>query len=430
MSIDVARLLLLEDVRVILDFLFPSPSPHSSSALPTQDPISPPTHLGSASDWARWLGYTLWLWLCLTLSAQARVLLRIGIAVEVPKVTLGSSSPARILDAQGQPVAEVSGMTPLTASRTGQTVQVGTVSGSRLYLQPTSADGLVFIGKNWYRGLVELVPDQSGLTAINQVGLDDYVSSVVGSEMGHRFPSEALKAQAVAARSYALFHRTLRTQEVFDLGSGQDWQVYKGVAAESNRTQSAARDTSGQVLTYQGSIINAVFHSSSGGHTEDVANVWIEPLPYLKGVPDFDAAAPVFSWSATFSSQELQQKFGGIGAINQVGITQRSPTGRAMQMQLVGTSGSKQISADEFRAALGLRSTMFEITAQGAATTASLVPVSGLPSLFSLKGRGFGHGVGMSQWGAAGLATQGWSFQQILAHYYQGSNLAVVEGSP
>jgi stage II sporulation protein D len=382
------------------------------------------------SAWLRGIGLLVWAWLCLAFPVQARVLLRVGIAVNKPQVRLGSSAPARLLDAQGQPLAEVPAMQPLQASRIGSAVSLAGQQGERLYLQPTTPDGLVFIDQNWYRGWVELIPGESGVIAINQVGLEDYVSSVVGSEMGHRFPMEALKAQAVASRTYALYHRSRRSQQPFDLGSGIDWQVYKGVAAESNRTQAAARETAGQVLVHQGQLINAVFHSSGGGHTDDAGNVWLESRPYLQGVPDFDHHSPVFSWTATIPAQQLQQLAGGIGAIRSIEILRSSPWGRAITLRLVGSQGSKDVSGSEFRRALGLRSTMIAISPRGeAATTASLTPAgANFPAFFQIQGRGYGHGVGMSQWGAAALASQNYSYQQILSHYYRNTSLAVVEG--
>lgn len=382
------------------------------------------------SAWLRGIGLLVWAWLCLAFPVQARVLLRVGIAVNKPQVRLGSSAPARLLDAQGQPLAEVPAMQPLQASRIGSAVSLAGQQGERLYLQPTTPDGLVFIDQNWYRGWVELIPGERGVIAINQVGLEDYVSSVVGSEMGHRFPMEALKAQAVASRTYALYHRSRRSQQPFDLGSGIDWQVYKGVAAESNRTQAAARETAGQVLVHQGQLINAVFHSSGGGHTDDAGNVWLESRPYLQGVPDFDHHSPVFSWTATIPAQQLQQLAGGIGAIRSIEILRSSPWGRAITLRLVGSQGSKDVSGSEFRRALGLRSTMIAISPRGeAATTASLTPAgANFPAFFQIQGRGYGHGVGMSQWGAAALASQNYSYQQILSHYYRNTSLAVVEG--
>ncbi len=423
----------LEGVRVKLTVPFlSSPFPKLSDAMSSQDLLNSQTQARDSQRipaWIKLISFGCWIWLALTFPALAKVLLRVSIAEQVPSITVGSSTPARILDRQGNPLADIQGMAPIEAAHSGQAVQLGTAIDSRLYLQPLTPDGLVFIADSWYRGLVELIPSQGGLVAVNQVGLDDYVSSVIGSEMGHRFPPEALKAQAVASRTYALYHRNQRLDEYFDVGNDQQWQVYKGVAAESNLTQAAARDTADQVLTHQNQIINAVFHSSSGGHTEDVANVWVEPLPYLKGVPDYDSNAPVFSWTKRLTTNELSRSIGGVGSVTRVDVVERTPYGRAKTVQVVGTEGSKSLSASQFRQALRLRSTMFSISAAGldSTTTASLVPITGTPSQFVVNGRGFGHGIGMSQWGASSLASEGWSYQQILFHYYQGTGLATLQ---
>jgi stage II sporulation protein D len=378
--------------------------------------------------WFKRVIFAFCLWLCQGIPVYARVLMRVAIVENTSNVTLGSSVEARLLDSQGNPVAQVSALTPLAATAGGQGIQIGSISSPRLYLQPTTPDGLVFIEKNWYRGLVELVPEKGRIIAVNQVGLDDYVSSVVGSEMGHRFPREALKSQAVAARTYAIFHRNQRLKAAFDLGDEQTWQVYKGVASESSATQAAARETAGQVITYGGKVINAVFHSSSGGHTEDVENVWSEPLPYLRGVPDYDVKSPVASWTLSLPVSKLQSMAAGIGELINVEVVQRTRNGRAALVRLTGTQGSKDIKGSDFRAQMGLKSTLFSISPQSSnTTTASLVPVAGSPRAFQVSGHGFGHGIGMSQWGAASLAGQGWTYQQILAHYYQGTALASVQ---
>lgn len=147
-------------------------------------------------------------------------------------------------------------------------------------------------------------------------------------------------------------------------------------------------------------------------------------------MPDFDHHSPVFSWTATIPAQQLQQLAGGIGAIRSVEILRSSPWGRAITLRLVGSQGSKDVSGSEFRRALGLRSTMIAISPRGeTATTASLTPIAAtFPAFFEIQGRGYGHGVGMSQWGAAALASQNYSYQQILSHYYRNTRLAVVEG--
>jgi stage II sporulation protein D len=154
------------------------------------------------------------------------------------------------------------------------------------------------------------------------------------------------------------------------------------VAAESSRTQAAARETAGQVLIYQGQLINAVFHSSAGGHTDDAGNVWLESRPYLQGVPDFDHHSPVFSWTATVPAQQIQQLAAGIGAIRSVEVLRSSPWGTGNHGALDGIPRDQRSQCRRFRRALGLRSTKIAISPRGeAATTASLAPVAGdIPS--------------------------------------------------
>ena len=212
------------------------------------------------------LGAVLW---CLCTSpalAADDLIMRIGIVEEASQIRLGTSTAGEILAANGTTVGSTTAMRPAYSSLSNGQIQLGDAQGTRLIIRPQDPNGLVFIGDNWYRGTVELIQDGSGITAINYVELTDYIASVIGSEMGDRFSLEALKAQAVASRTYALFHRSSRlNREPFDIGDSQAWQVYRGMGAESALTQQAAQETEGHVLTYSQQLINAVFHASSGG---------------------------------------------------------------------------------------------------------------------------------------------------------------------
>ncbi|WP_239651603.1 SpoIID/LytB domain-containing protein [Neosynechococcus sphagnicola] len=249
---------------------------------------------------------------------------------------------------------------------------------------------------------------------------------MIGAEMGINWPQEALKAQAVASRSYALQKRQTEGNALFDLGDTVAWQVYKGVATESPSTQAAVNATQGQVLSYGGRIIQAVFHSSSGGHTENVEDVWSRPLPYLRGVPDYDQGSPVFQWMQTFSRDQISQRISGVGRVISVTPARVSPTGRLISVRVMGDRGTRVIDADAVRSALGLKSTWFKVTPlfDPVASAGSLQSV---PKGFQINGRGFGHGLGMSQWGAYNLSKQGYTYQQILAHYYQNTQLAQID---
>ncbi|MBD2018691.1 SpoIID/LytB domain-containing protein, partial [Leptolyngbya sp. FACHB-36] len=215
----------------------------------------------------------------------------------------------------------------------------------------------------------------------------------------------------------------------YDLGDTAAWQVYDGVEDESVGTQMAVKATAGQVLTYNGTIIEAVFHSSAGGCTENVENVWVQALPYLRSVPDYDQGSPVYQWSETFSRSDLSNRISGVGNIVALQPEKITPCGRVISMQVIGEDGKRQVkrsvSGETLRNALGLRSTLFTIVPQ--AGTTDTKSKQNAPGSFQVTGRGFGHGLGLSQWGAYNLAQRGANYQQILSHYYQKTTLAQIQ---
>lgn len=349
---------------------------------------------------------------------------------------------------------------------------------------------LVGLGRRRYRGLVRVLPDGDRLQAVNLLGLEHYLASVVGSEMPASWPAEALRAQAVAARTYALAQ--LKPEAPFDLRSTVASQVYRGTEAETDSTRSAVAATRSLVLSHGGSLIDAVFHSSSGGSTENSGEMWNRQLPYLVSVPDRDKLSPWHQWSVRFEPDQLRRAFQETAGASRIEVLAASSTGRVRRARVIGPAGSLDLSGSELRQRLGLRSTLVQFrfepplapgpaggittaTAEANAvasalsrggnraaagpstaglsaggpppppplpgadgqgdrsTAAALDPtIAGqlrqeplaapLPAL-EVVGRGFGHGVGMSQWGAYGLALQGVSYVQILRHYYRGAQL-------
>ena len=349
---------------------------------------------------------------------------------------------------------------------------------------------LVGLGRRRYRGLVRVLPDGDRLQAVNQLGLEHYLASVVGSEMPASWPAEALRAQAVAARTYALAQ--LKPEAPFDLRSTVASQVYRGTEAETDSTRSAVAATRSLVLSHGGSLIDAVFHSSSGGSTENSGEMWNRQLPYLVSVPDRDKLSPWHQWSVRFEPEQLRRAFQETAGASRIEVLAASSTGRVRRARVIGPAGSLDLSGSELRQRLGLRSTLVQFRFEpplapgpaGGITTATaeanaaasalsrggnraatgpstaVLPAGGplpppplpgaagqgdrstaaaldptitgqlrqepltapLPAL-EVVGRGFGHGVGMSQWGAYGLALQGVSYVQILRHYYRGAQL-------
>lgn len=365
-----------------------------------------------------WL-ISLFLWILMIAPAQASLILRIAIEEGAKEVKVGSSTSATVRDGAGRAIGEIPATKGFAAQpKSGKVALENWISG-QMWIEP-KGDGYVWIGDRWYRGRTHLIPHKGGVTAINYVNLEEYLYSVIGAEMNGNWPQEALKAQAVAARSYALHKRQENTNNFYDLGNDQVWQVYQGIKTESQGTYAAVESTQGQVLTYNGQIILALFHSSSGGHTENVEDVWSNSLPYLRAVPDFDQDAPVYQWTESFTQAELKQQISGVGNIISMTPQATTPHGSVITIKVLGDAGVKTFEGTDITAALGLKSTRFTVSPQKSEGQQ-------IPNSFQISGKGFGHAVGMSQWGAYNLARNGYNYQQILLYYYQGATLARID---
>jgi SpoIID/LytB domain protein len=218
-------------------------------------------------------------------------------------------------------------------------------------------ESFVLAGKGEYRGTLELVSNGSGgLDAVNTVGIDDYVRGVVPNESPSDWQPAALQAQAVAARSYALATRS--TGGSYDLYDDTRSQVYGGVGTETAATDSATAKTSGLVLTYGGEVATTFFFSTSGGHTEDVENVFHgEALPYLRGVPDpYDGGSRYHRWHETMTPSEMDGELGDLakGHIKDIRVTKTGASPRIIEAEIVGTDGITTVSGDELYSRLGL----------------------------------------------------------------------------
>ena len=285
-----------------------------------------------------------------------------------------------------------------------------------------------------YAGELRVSLNDKKLNIINYIKLEKYLKSVVGSEMPKEFPLAALQAQAIAARTYAL--KLLDKNKSFDLHSTQASQVYLGLEAETGKTNRAVRSTSSLALFYKNKLINAVFHSSSGGRTENSGQVWKYQLPYLKSVVDYDQNSTKYRWTNRFTSAELGKIFSDLDGVNSIQIINRSNTDRVLKIRIHGDNGTKIISGKKLREKLQLPSTKFEFDFKFKQNNLdsqlnfhdkiyddfSHLHLPPVPTDYFLvvKGYGAGHGVGMSQWGAKSMAERGSSFREILRHYYTG----------
>jgi stage II sporulation protein D len=248
------------------------------------------------------------------------------------------------------------------AHRAGNSVRLRTSSGRTLAncgrRLRAAGNGRVTISGAAYRGALEVVPTQSdagSLNVVNALPVDQYVKGVIANESPASWPQAALRAQAVAARSYAL------TGDVggngFDLYPDTRSQVYDGIAGETASTNRAADGTRGEVVMYGGKIAQTFFSACSGGHTESVQNVFFGPaVPYLKGVPDpYDYYCPLHKWTLRFSGREVSARLGGYldGQLKRVEVTKRGASPRIVWARLVGSGGVSRIRGDQLAAALG-----------------------------------------------------------------------------
>lgn len=256
---------------------------------------------------------------------------------------------------------------------------------------------------------------------IEKIDLDEYLYSVVQSEMGLYYkstdmksaaqvPLEALKAQAVASRSYVLYNIiNSSSNSDFDVTSNTSSQVYKQNLNINSLVKQAVDETSGQVITYDGEVACAYFFSTSGGQTESSENVWYAALPYLRGVEDeYEIEVENCStWTARFTVAEIEAKFPEIGDFEDIKIVEKSENGRTIELKIYGSDANKILLKNGIRTSLGaskVRSQWFKVKAGD--------------DEIVFTGKGYGHGVGMSQNGAIGMALEGFTYDEILEWYY------------
>ncbi len=270
--------------------------------------------------------------------------------------------------------------------------------------------------KKRYRGAIDISVNKKGqLLVINAVELEAYIRGVLYHEVSHRWPLEAIKAQAVAARTYALYQAEVNKEGPYDVTSDIYSQVYGGRSAERYRTNMAAERTKGQVLLYNGKILPAYFHASCGGHTENVKELWKHDLAPLRGQKCvYCQLTPHYAWKKNFQSKSVQDKLNKHGytleLIKEIRILSRAKSGRIKDLQITTRDGKTvTLAGKTFRHIIGpneLKSNFYDIEMNG--------------YYFDVHGHGWGHGVGMCQWGAYAMSQQRKNYKEILTYYYPG----------
>lgn len=352
--------------------------------------------------------------------------------------------------------------------------------GSIIIGSGDAQDSIVQVEKNKYRDYITFLNKGNEIFLINHIELDKYLYGVIPREMPVSAPMEALKAQAIASRSYTLANINKHIKDGYNLCDTVDCQVYGAYDNEKPTTNQAIDETRGIYAYYDGKVINATFHSSSGGYTEDSSKVWGGSVPYLVAVKDeFSVNAPNSNWTVEITAREVKEKLlslgidiGDIIEIQPVEITEAN---RVQRLKIKGTKGEHILSSSNFRNLVGttfLKSTWFNIDTTGASSSTKVYAlsvnssypkeinlnnayildvrnkatvsrstvsraigkdrtssldgtVSSKPTTFVFNGKGYGHGVGMSQYGAMEMAKQGYNFEDIIKHYYQGVELII-----
>ncbi|MDZ4805877.1 MAG: SpoIID/LytB domain-containing protein [Candidatus Eisenbacteria bacterium] len=378
--------------------------------------------------------------------------LRVAIVTNADNVELTGEGSFRLTGgALGEKGKRFDKATVILVSAKGHTLQLRangrsiTAGADPIRLIPDEDDP-VQVNKSRFRGGFEIRPGAAGgITILNRIPMEEYLRGVVPNEIGHGKPDllEAVKAQAVAARTYALISRGQYEAAGYDLLATVADQVYSGVAAESPIVDQALHETRGVVALYQGQPIVTNYASTCGGHTADRDEVWEKPpLPYLRGVPDkgtdgdWCQGSKYYRWEETWPGDQLwkavrlnlnKEYAYGIGEesrLKSVRITETGPSGRVRKLAFETTTGTYEARGDRIRWILSraanagpLRSILFEID-----TSES----SGRLTQLTAKGAGWGHGVGMCQWGAMTRSRKGQDFRRILGDYYQGAQLAAI----
>lgn len=306
------------------------------------------------------------------------------------------------------------------AAAGGQGVEIGSRSASGYRL---TSDAPIRMNGREYPATLEIVRNGEGLAIVNELRLEDYVVGVLRAETSERWPAETLRAQAIVARTYAAYLRASSGTKPYHIVATTAHQVYAGHVPASSPIWDAVRDTAGQVLLWDGELFPAFYHSTSGGYTEDPRSVFAaRNMPALKPVRDeFSGAAPHFYWSLdlklTDLSNILRRNGSDVGTVTAIEVTERTQSLRVASLAVHGTRGSARLRGNDFRRMVGyetIKSTLFAVALDG--------------SVARFSGRGYGHGVGMSQWGAKGMAEQGYTAEKILEYYYPGTTLGWLSG--
>ena len=299
-----------------------------------------------------------------------------------------------------------------------------------------------------YRGMCEITATDSGLKIINILSIDEYICGVLPNEIYPSWGKEALKAAAVTARSFtwAKAQGSSHHDDGFDLCTTTHCQVYRGMSTEAASTNEAVFATEGEVVKYGGSVVSTVYSSNSGGYTEGSENVWYAAVPYYVSKPD--PYTEPNTWTVNYTADEIEQKLKkigkNIGKVRNITIDETAPSGRAIKLTIHGENGLYSLEKDNIRSFFERKSTLFTVSSSGGVVKSliaaiiemensvdgggafKLATLNGGADSFIFNGKGYGHGVGMSQWGCKNMSDLGFGYRDIIAFYFEGTTVTAI----
>jgi stage II sporulation protein D len=346
--------------------------------------------------------------------------IKVGIITNADSFTVAATDDYFITDGNGKNFKLTKGMVTLTAFEEG--FKMGKYA-LKPPLKAESSNGIIFANKKAYRGFLTVTKFNSRAVVVNVLTVEDYLKGVLPKEASPGWGAEALKAQAVISRTYTLANMGKHGGLGFDMCDTTHCQVYGGAAWEALSCNVAISATKSEILTYGDKLAQTVFHANCGGHTEDPKYVWNwggATPEYLQGVKcGYCDDAPHAYWEKTLDESFIRQKLAlyGVGTIKSITIKGVTPAGSAQEVVIKHSKGTLEINAYKFRLAVDawqIRSTTFDSIKKDG-------------DKFILKGRGWGHKVGLCQWGAKGMADKGKKYKYILEYYYPKTKIEKVK---
>ena len=366
--------------------------------------------------------------LSVSLPQDLKALSKIRILVQRDKPQVQVSTPAsfEVFDDKGLSITSGAKLAGATVKPLEHGIQWwDRIVPTRFLLVKSMGNGIRVGSSGVYRDEVLIYKNAKGsLDVISRLELDDYLKSVIPFEGNPKWALESLKAQAVASRTFALTKMLARRNEEYDVSSGFMSQVYAGKQIENDRTNQAVDATRGEVLLYKEKIFPAYFHSTCGGATTAADLVWrVKPLAPLGGVDcKFCQRSPHYKWEAVVTPAEIKEKLAKqempVSEVLGIRTDKIDRTGRAHKLVIQSTWAEKTVDADAFRVwidPMRLKSNL-------------ITKIAARDGAFVFKGRGWGHGVGMCQYGMKYLGELGYGYQEILEYYYPGAKISKLKG--